>query len=58
MIHSKNGNTLILSLSHTGHLEIVLSSFKLRTDANNIDDIIDEAHQKHDSHIKKCFCLS
>ena len=51
------GITFILLASHTGHLDIGLFFVANGCDVNNDCNNIDEAHQKHKSHIKKCFSL-
>jgi hypothetical protein len=48
----KSGIILILSLLHNGHL-VVVSILKSLPGVDN-----DEAHQRHDSHIRKCFRFS
>lgn len=48
----KSGIILTLSLLHKGHL-VVVSILKSLPGVDN-----DEAHQRHDSHIRKCFRFS
>ena len=48
----KSGIILNLSLLHKGHL-VVVSILKSLPGGDN-----DEAHQRHDSHIRKCFRFS